>query len=139
MIKAHMVVLDMLGEGKLVVLVCRLKSQDVVLPQHVVDTHKSEHIMLEIGLNTAIPMPDLEVNEQGISATLSFSGRPHYVSLPWACVAVISDSCQRNQGYVFDGQGGWQHTTLWATEASEAPAPTKPKRPPLRLIQGGKS
>lgn len=46
--------------------------------------------MLEIGLDTVIPIPDLEITECGISCTLSFSRQPFKVVLPWTSVFAIT-------------------------------------------------
>ena len=43
-------------------------------------------LVLQIGLNMAVPIPDLDVNERGIDCTLSFSRRPFPCSIPWAAV-----------------------------------------------------
>jgi hypothetical protein len=41
---------------------------------------------LNIGLNTPVPIPDLCVDEEGISGTLSFNRVPHFVIMPWSAV-----------------------------------------------------
>jgi hypothetical protein len=43
-------------------------------------------LVLQIGLNMAVQIPDLDVSEQGISCTLSFSRRPFFCSIPWTAV-----------------------------------------------------
>lgn len=43
-------------------------------------------LVLQIGLNMAVQIPDLDVSEHGISCTLSFSRRPFLCSIPWAAV-----------------------------------------------------
>lgn len=43
-------------------------------------------LVLQVGLNMAVPIPDLDVGEEGISCTLSFSRRPYYCSIPWKAV-----------------------------------------------------
>ncbi|MGC4064486.1 MAG: hypothetical protein QM784_07555 [Polyangiaceae bacterium] len=42
--------------------------------------------MLQVGLNMAVPIPDLDVAEPGITCTLSFSRRPFFCSIPWKSV-----------------------------------------------------
>jgi hypothetical protein len=42
--------------------------------------------LLNIGLNMRVPISDLRVNETGISGTLSFNRRPHFVVLPWDAI-----------------------------------------------------
>ena len=43
-------------------------------------------LVLQVGLNMAVPIPDLDVGEQAITCTLSFSRRPFYCSIPWKSV-----------------------------------------------------
>lgn len=43
-------------------------------------------LVLQIGLNMAVPIPDLDVNDHGIDCTLSFSRRPFPCSIPWSAV-----------------------------------------------------
>jgi len=43
-------------------------------------------LVLQIGLNMAVQITDLDVGEQGISCTLSFSRRPFFCSIPWGSV-----------------------------------------------------
>lgn len=46
-------------------------------------------LILQIGLNLAVDIPDLAVDDTGISCTLSFSRRPHYCRVPWAAVYAL--------------------------------------------------
>jgi stringent starvation protein B len=48
------------------------------------------HLVLQYGSNMPVPIPDLEVTEAGVSATLSFSRVPHRTYVPWSAVYVIS-------------------------------------------------
>jgi hypothetical protein len=43
-------------------------------------------LVLQVGLNMAVPIPDLEVGDDGITCTLSFSRRPFFCSIPWKAV-----------------------------------------------------
>jgi hypothetical protein len=43
-------------------------------------------LVLQIGLNMAVQIPDLDVGEHGISCTLSFSRRPFFCSIPWGSI-----------------------------------------------------
>ncbi|HEY8944701.1 MAG TPA: ClpXP protease specificity-enhancing factor SspB [Polyangiaceae bacterium] len=54
---------------------------------------KQPQLVLQIGLNMAIPIPDLDVGEDGISCTLSFSRSPHFCWIPWTSVfALVGDN-----------------------------------------------
>jgi len=48
------------------------------------------HLVLQYGYNLPIPIPDLEVDDSGVRATLSFSREPHRTVVPWAAVYVIA-------------------------------------------------
>ena len=50
---------------------------------------RQPQLVLQIGLNMPKPIPDLNVDEQGISCTLSFSNAPHFCFLPWASVYAL--------------------------------------------------
>ncbi len=50
---------------------------------------RQPQLVLQIGLNMPKPIPDLNVDEEGISCTLSFSNSPHYCFLPWSAVYAL--------------------------------------------------
>jgi stringent starvation protein B len=50
---------------------------------------RQPQLVLQIGLNMPKPIPDLNVDDQGISCTLSFSNSPHYCHLPWSSVYAL--------------------------------------------------
>ncbi len=50
---------------------------------------KQPQLVLQIGLNMAIPIPDLHVDEDGLSCTLSFNRTPHYCVVPWSSVYAL--------------------------------------------------
>lgn len=50
---------------------------------------RQPQLVLQIGLNMPKPIPDLNVDDDGISCTLSFSNSPHYCHLPWASVYAL--------------------------------------------------
>jgi stringent starvation protein B len=50
---------------------------------------KQPQLVLQIGLNMPKPIPDLTVDDDGISCTLSFSNTPHYCHLPWVSVYAL--------------------------------------------------
>jgi stringent starvation protein B len=90
---------------------------------------KQPQLVLQIGLNMAIAIPDLDVNEEGISCTLSFNKRPHFCSLPWSAVyALIGE------------QGGgmvWPEDVppeVVSQQQSAAKKETRQRRPGLRAV-----
>ncbi len=92
---------------------------------------KQPQLVLQIGLNMAISIPDLDVGEEGISCTLSFNKRPHFCSLPWSSIyALIGE------------QGGgmvWPEDVppeVVSQQRAAAKKEAKPRKPGLRAING---
>ncbi len=53
-------------------------------------------LILQLGLNMPIPIHDLEVEDDGVSCTLSFSRAPFWCKLPWSAVfAIVSEKDRR--------------------------------------------
>ena len=50
---------------------------------------KQPQLVLQIGLNMPKPIPDLNVDDDGISCTLSFSNTPYFCRLPWSAVYAL--------------------------------------------------
>jgi stringent starvation protein B len=57
------------------------------------------HLVLQYGRNMPIPIPDLEVTDDGVSATLSFSRSPHRTHVPWSSVYVVA--CTDGRGILY--------------------------------------
>lgn len=56
---------------------------------------KQPQLVLQIGLNMPVPIPDLDVGEDGIFCTLSFNRSPHSCWIPWASVfALVGDNAR---------------------------------------------
>lgn len=59
----------------------------VVVP----DPFKTEaHLILQYGHDLPIPIPDLEIGDDGVRATLSFSRTAHPTLVPWAAVYAVT-------------------------------------------------
>ncbi|HET6148718.1 MAG TPA: ClpXP protease specificity-enhancing factor SspB [Polyangia bacterium] len=68
----------------------------VIVPAHL----KSEpHLVLQYGHDLPIPIPDLEVDEHGVRATLSFSKHPQRTVVPWSAVYVVT--CDDGRGVLY--------------------------------------
>jgi stringent starvation protein B len=50
---------------------------------------KQPQLVLQIGLNMAIPIPDLHLDDDGLSCTLSFNRTPHHCVVPWSSVYAL--------------------------------------------------
>jgi stringent starvation protein B len=65
------------------------RQKGVVVPPHF---RKQAQLVLQIGLEMPIPIPDLEIDDAGIGCTLSFNRAPFHCSLPWTSIfALVGD------------------------------------------------
>lgn len=65
------------------------RREDVVVPRHL---KTNPQLILHLGLNLAVPIRDLEVGDDGVRCTLSFSQRPFYCVLPYPAIfAMVSE------------------------------------------------
>jgi stringent starvation protein B len=71
----------------------------VVVPPHL---KQEAHLVLQYGNDLPIPIPDLTVDEHGVSATLSFSRTPHHTVVPWSAVYVVASDDGRGVLYYED-------------------------------------
>jgi len=46
-------------------------------------------LVLQVGLNMAIPIPDLKVDDDGLTCTLSFNRAPFWCNLPWSAIYAL--------------------------------------------------
>lgn len=68
----------------------------VVVPAHL---RNEAHLVLQYGHDLPIPIPDLEVDEYGVRATLSFSKTPQRTVVPWSAVYVVA--CDDGRGVLY--------------------------------------
>src|SRR3954468_2218926 len=59
------------------------RSKGVVVPPQF---RKEPRLILKIGLNMPVPIPDLRVDDESMSCTLSFSRTPFFCVVPWGSV-----------------------------------------------------
>lgn len=78
------------------------RIEGVILPNSLRD---NVHLVLQYGYNMPIPMPDLKVDETGITATLSFRHVPCFTFVPWSAVFALTD--------------GEQQLRIWASEVPD--------------------
>jgi len=84
-----------LGEGWVSVhLDARRKG--VRVPPELTDTR---HLVLQYGRDMPIPIPDLVVGDEGITATLSFARMPHQTFVPWSAIYIVS--CTDGRGILY--------------------------------------
>jgi stringent starvation protein B len=60
----------------------------------------NRHLVLQYGRSMPIPIPDLRVDEAGVSATLSFSRVPHETFVPWGAIYIVA--CTDGRGVLYD-------------------------------------
>jgi len=68
----------------------------VIVPPHL---RAEPHLVLQYGHDLPIPIPDLEVDEHGVRATLSFSKSPQRTFVPWTSVYVVT--CNDGRGVLY--------------------------------------
>ena len=59
------------------------RKQGVVVPQHF---RGQPQLVLQVGYAMAVPIPDLKIDDDGVTCTLSFGGRPFWCSMPWSAI-----------------------------------------------------
>ncbi len=59
------------------------RARGVVVPPQF---RKEPRLILKIGLNMPVPIPDLRLDEESMSCTLSFNRSPFYCVVPWSSV-----------------------------------------------------
>ena len=85
-------------------------------------------LVLQVGLNMAVAIPDLHVDEQGLSCTLSFNRTPFLCMIPWPAV------------FALVGENG--QAMVWAEDvpaevAAQAQAQKAPEKPRAHLRSVG--
>jgi len=70
------------------------RRPDVLVPKGFMG---QPQLVLQVGLNMAIPIPDLKIDEGGVSCTLSFNRAPFWCRIPWTAVYALVGE---------DGRGG---------------------------------
>jgi len=87
----------------------------VVVPAQL---HGEPHLVLQYGHDLPIPIPDLEVDEYGVRATLSFSRAAHRTVVPWSAVYVVA--CDDGRGVLYSEDVPPDVTVIAARATSDA-------------------
>lgn len=95
----HSTTLNLLGTGNNVDLHINTAKPGVIIPEHLAGY---PDLCLCIGLNLLNPIPDLEVNQHGISGTMSFNREPKFVVIPWDALWAVTDASNKADGCVFE-------------------------------------
>ncbi|HVV48555.1 MAG TPA: ClpXP protease specificity-enhancing factor SspB [Polyangia bacterium] len=79
------------------------------------------HLVLQYGHDLPIAIPDLEVDDQGVRATLSFSRQEHLTVVPWSAVYAVV--CMDGRGVLYPEDVPSDVSVIAAPEAAaEVPA-----------------
>jgi len=103
------------------------RAESVKVP---VSFKNQPQLVLQVGLNMAVAIPDLHVDEHGLSCTLSFSRTPFFCVIPWPAV------------FALVGENG--QAMVWAEDvpaevAAQAQAQKAPEKPRPHLRSVGES
>lgn len=106
------------------------RPKNVIVPPHF---KKEPKLILDIGLNLPIPIPDLQVDEAGITCTLSFDRPYHafYCVLPWPSVFALVGDGQRSMVWPDDVPVEVQ---LAVKPVKVAPPPPERDAPKLSVV-----
>ena len=78
------------------------------------------HLVLQYGHDLPILIPDLEVDDDGVRATLSFSRIDHLTVVPWSAVYAVA--CVDGRGVLYPEDVPSDVSVIASPEAAEAPA-----------------
>jgi hypothetical protein len=100
------------------------------------DWLRAPGVTLQIGYDMPVPIPDLVINEQGVTATLSFRRTPHTCKLPWRSIFAMTDAEGRGVMFPDDVPADVGATPAEPPPpAPQPPAPGKKPRPShLKLV-----
>jgi len=91
-------------------------------------------LVLQVGLNMAIPIPDLKVDDEGVSCTLSFNRQAFWCVLPWSAVYALVGEDGRGMIWPNDVP---PEVSLQMQKAAPPPkAPAKKARTKLSVADG---
>ena len=116
----------------------------VVVPQ---PFRAQAELVLQFGYQLRVPIPDLEIDEEGVSGTLSFARRPFWCRVPWSAVYAIAGEDGRGFRWAEDmprdgsaaaREAEAKRPKLRAVGKDEpAPAPSEPSEPSEEAAEGG--
>lgn len=110
------------------------RPREVIVPGFLRNAHS---IMLEVGLDLPKPIPDLKVDQEAVSGTLSFGSGLHMLCVvPWSAVYALS-SPALDLGRVWLSDAPPEvHRELQARKGARANAQVKMARRQARQMKG---
>lgn len=94
------------------------RPNDVLVPSWF---KKQPQLVLQIGLNMAVQIPDLDVSDEGISCTLSFNRSPEFCRIPYSAIYGLVGE---------DGRG-----MIWPESVPSEVAASAPGRSPVAPVE----
>jgi len=101
-----------------------------------------DQVVLQVGHNMSVPIPDLLVDEIGVCCTLSFKGTPYTCTIPWYSIfALVGDD---DRGWVWEDEmpanirssaKDFAKPALQTIQGGRGNKPKSLKRPNLRLVK----
>lgn len=85
-------------------------------------------LVLQVGLNMAVPIRDLTFDDSGMSCTLSFNRTPFFCVIPWGAVFALTD--ENGQGMVWPDDVPRELVEAQAQAQAQAP-----RRAALRVVK----
>lgn len=110
------------------------RKEEVVVPAWF---KNQPQLVLQVGLNMAVPIPDLDVDDDGITCTLSFNRSPHWCKLPWSSVYALVGEDGRAMVWPHDVppevaaqlERAAKKPTLKSVDSPQAKPKSRPSRP----------
>ena len=62
------------------------RRSGVLVPKRFLD---KPQLVLQVGMNMSIPIPDLKVDDEGVTCTLSFDRAPFWCRMPWNAIYAL--------------------------------------------------
>jgi stringent starvation protein B len=104
----------------------------VLVPKGFTGQHQ---LVLQVGLNMAIPIPDLKVDDIGVSCTLSFNRSPFWCRLPWSAIYALVGEDGRGMVWPDDVPQEVASQMQKQTPQAGKAAPGKKPRPKLAAVE----
>jgi stringent starvation protein B len=112
------------------------RKKGVVVPKNFLG---QPQLVLQVGLDMAIPIKDLEVTDDGVSCTLSFARTPFWCNMPWHAVYALVGEDGRGMVWPEDVPPEVAAQQQASTLKSAPPPKAKRPRPKIARIGGDPS
>lgn len=89
----HNIAIELLGKGSVFIHL----DPRVPTVQCPLGFKQQPRLVLQVGLDMAVPIPDLRIDEDGVFGTLSFSRTPVQCFIPWKAVFALCGDDGRGQ------------------------------------------